>query len=120
MRSQPPGNSVSMRYSMALGTAKAERLRVAVNLLRVSDGVSMWTESLDMRAGDMFAIQDQLADQIASRLRVELAPVRTGPARRGTESAEAYEPVLEGPLLLWSARIYGAGAHELRHRDDPL
>ncbi len=99
---------------------EGERLRVAVNLLRVSDGVSMWTDSLDMRSGDMFAIQDQLAGQIASRLRVELAQMRTGPARRGTESAEAYRPVLEGPLLLWSARIFGADARELRHRDDPL
>ena len=75
---------------------EGERLRVAVNLLRVADGVSMWTESLDIRSGDMFAIQDQLAGQIASRLRVELAQVRTGSARRGTESAEAYDLYLKG------------------------
>ncbi len=73
-----------------------ERLRVAVNLLRVSDGVSLWTDSVDMRSGDMFAIQDQLASQIASRLRVELAHVQTGPARRGTESAEAYDLYAKG------------------------
>jgi len=73
-----------------------ERLRVAVNLLRVSDGVSLWTDSVDMRSGDIFAIQDQLAGQIASRLRVELAQAPTGPARRGTESAEAYDLYAKG------------------------
>jgi tetratricopeptide (TPR) repeat protein len=53
-----------------------------------------------MRAGDMFAIQDQLAGQIASRLRVELTQMQTGPARRGTESAEAYDLYEKGRFYL--------------------
>jgi len=85
---------------------EGERLRVAVNLLRVLDGVSMWTDSLDMRSGDMFAIQDQLAGQIASRLRVELVQMRTGSARRGTESAEAYDLYLKGRFYFGQRGIF--------------
>ena len=35
-----------------------DRLRVSVNLLRTSDGVSLWTDNFDMRMTDIFTIQD--------------------------------------------------------------
>src|SRR5256884_3791962 len=34
-----------------------DRLRVSVNLLRTSDGVSLWTDYFDMRSTDIFTIQ---------------------------------------------------------------
>ena len=49
-----------------------DRLRVSVNLLRVSDGVSLWTDNFDMRTADIFTIQDTVAQQVASRLRLQL------------------------------------------------
>ena len=39
------------------------RLRVSVNLLRTSDGASLWTESFDMRGDDIFTIQDSFASR---------------------------------------------------------
>jgi serine/threonine protein kinase len=45
-----------------------DRLRVSVNLLRTSDGASLWADSFDMPATDIFLIQDKVAQQVASRL----------------------------------------------------
>jgi eukaryotic-like serine/threonine-protein kinase len=49
-----------------------DRLRVSVNLLRTGDGASLWADSFDMRMADIFTIQDTVAQQVASRLRLQL------------------------------------------------
>ena len=51
-----------------------DRLRVSVNLLRTSDATSLWAERFDMRITDVFEIQDAVAQQVASRLRLRLDP----------------------------------------------
>ena len=49
-----------------------DRLRVSVNLLRTRDGASLWTDSFDLRMADIFTVQDTVAQQVASRLRLQL------------------------------------------------
>src|SRR4030095_5621588 len=49
-----------------------DRLRVSVNLLRVSDGASLWSDKFDMSMTDIFTIQDTVAQQVASRLQLQL------------------------------------------------
>ena len=68
---------------------------MSVNLVRTEDARSLWTDAIDVRAGDLFAIQDQLAGPMAAKLRAVLtsAPRRH---RRGTTSAVAYELYLKG------------------------
>ena len=46
-----------------------DRLRVSVNLLRVSDGASLWADNFDLRTSDIFEIQDRVAREVASHLR---------------------------------------------------
>lgn len=68
------------------------RLRVSVNLLRVNDGVSLWSESFDMRMTDVFAIQDSISQQVASRLQLKLTSAQQARfGKRYTSSSEAYE-----------------------------
>ena len=68
-----------------------DQLRVSVNLLRVSDGASLWAESFDMRFTDIFAIQDEVSKQVAGRLRLRLSPAeQTRLAKRHTTNPEAY------------------------------
>src|SRR5438876_6848922 len=43
-----------------------DRLRVSVNLLRTSDGASLWADNFDLRMTDIFTIQDSVAQQVAS------------------------------------------------------
>ncbi|MEP6947127.1 MAG: winged helix-turn-helix domain-containing protein [Acidobacteriota bacterium] len=45
-----------------------DRIRVSVNLLRTSDGVSLWSDSFDMQSADIFRIQDTVAQQVVTRL----------------------------------------------------
>ncbi|MGH8630019.1 MAG: hypothetical protein ACREU7_04535, partial [Burkholderiales bacterium] len=74
-----------------------DRLRVSVNLLRVSDGASLWAESFDLRLTDIFAIQDEVSQQVAARLRLKLSPDEHARlAKRYTASPEAYEHYLKG------------------------
>jgi TolB-like protein/predicted Ser/Thr protein kinase len=49
-----------------------DRLRVSVNLLRAGDGASLWADNFDMGMTDIFTIQDTVAQQVASRLRLQL------------------------------------------------
>jgi serine/threonine-protein kinase len=76
-----------------------DRLRVNVNLLRTSDGVSLWSNSFDLRMTDIFTIQDTVAQQVASHLRLQLdASQQAQLAKRYTSNAIAYELYLKGAL----------------------
>jgi TolB-like protein/Tfp pilus assembly protein PilF len=50
----------------------ANKLRVTVNLLRVDDGASVWSETFDTTNTDLFAIQDEIARQLAGRLHARI------------------------------------------------
>jgi DNA-binding winged helix-turn-helix (wHTH) protein/TolB-like protein len=74
-----------------------DRLRVSVNLLRVSDGISLWADNFDMRTSDIFTIQDTVAQQVASRLRLQLDPAPQARLnKRSTSNPIAYEYYVRG------------------------
>lgn len=73
-----------------------DRLRVSVNLLRTSDGASLWTDNFDMRASDIFTIQDKVAQQVATRL-LQLDPSQQARlTKRYTSNPIAYEFYVKG------------------------
>jgi serine/threonine-protein kinase len=49
-----------------------DRLRIAAELVRTSDGQSLWSESYDRTPNDVFAIQEEISRAIASALKVAL------------------------------------------------
>jgi serine/threonine protein kinase/TolB-like protein len=74
-----------------------ERLRVSVNLLRVSDGQSLWANKFDMQTTDIFTIQDTVAQQVASHVRLRLdASQQKRLTKRNTSNPIAYEFYLRG------------------------
>ena len=84
-----------------------ERLRVSVHVLRVENGTTLWTGTLEERATDLFAVQDAIGVQIAASLAPEL---NLGPAGAApdvsaplTRNPEAYEHYLRGRIL-WTRR----------------
>jgi len=82
------------------------RVRISVNLLRVSDGSSLWTERFDMRSDDIFILQDQVSDQLASRLRLQLdASRQVQRGRSGTRSMEAYDAYAKGQFYFGERRL---------------
>lgn len=74
-----------------------DRLRVSVNLLRVADGVSLWADRFDMRMTDIFTIQDTVAQQVASRLRLQLDSSQQARLKEQyTSNPTAYELYVKG------------------------
>lgn len=74
-----------------------DRLRVSVNLLRCSDGASLWTDSFEIRMADIFTMQDTVAQQVASRLRLQLDPAQQAQlTKHSTINPVAYEFYLKG------------------------
>src|SRR6185436_13334042 len=58
---------------------EGERLRVTVQLIKVSDGFHMWSGTYDRKMDDAFAIQTEIAGKVADVLKVKL---EMDPARR--------------------------------------
>ncbi len=82
------------------------RLRVTGNLLRRSDGASLWSDRFEANSGDIFAIQDTISDQLAERLRTRLANRAAPlPAHGGTKNPNAYDAYAKG-LYYFSERGY--------------
>src|SRR6266478_5440758 len=78
-----------------------DRLRVSVNLLRASDGASLWADSFDMNAADIFAIQDKVAEQVATRLQLRLdSTQKAGSNNKYPTNPIAYEFYIKGIFSL--------------------
>jgi TolB-like protein len=74
-----------------------DRLRVSVNLLRCDDGASLWADTFDIRMADIFTVQDTVAQQVASRLRLQLdASQRAQLTKHYTSNPVAYDYYLKG------------------------
>jgi TolB-like protein/Tfp pilus assembly protein PilF len=70
---------------------QGDRLRISAKLLRVGDGVELWSETFDGTDGDIFALQESIARQVASQLKVALnAGQRDRLVDAGTTNPVAY------------------------------
>jgi TolB-like protein/Flp pilus assembly protein TadD len=52
---------------------QGDRLRISAKLLRVSDGVELWSDTFDGTDADIFALQERIAQQVTSQLKVALS-----------------------------------------------
>jgi eukaryotic-like serine/threonine-protein kinase len=72
------------------------RLRVTTQLVDASDGYQIWSKRFDREMDDVFLVQDQIAETVASEMRAELgSPGETRPARHAA-SLPAYDAYLRG------------------------
>jgi DNA-binding winged helix-turn-helix (wHTH) protein/TolB-like protein/Tfp pilus assembly protein PilF len=84
--------------------AAAGRLRGTMRLLRVRDGATLWAESFDERAGDIFSLQDSISERVSGALALRLTEAqRTLLTRHDTEDVEAYHLYLKGRFF-WNKR----------------
>jgi len=74
-----------------------DRLRVTVQLVEVVTGYHRWSQRFDRRLDDVFAIQDEIAESVATSLRGNLLSRREKQALvRPPTRADAYEYYLRG------------------------
>ena len=67
------------------------RLRITAQLIQVSDGSHLWSETFDGSDADVFALQEKVARKVADELKVAMnlgAEARL--VNTGTENADAY------------------------------
>jgi len=86
---------LDVKFVVEGSVRKAEnRLRIAAQLIEAASDKHIWSCIYDRYLDDVFAIQDEIAQQIAAALQVKLLP-QVEPARI-TANVEAYEYFLRG------------------------
>ena len=70
------------------------RIRVTAQLIKVADGFHLWSERYDREMRDVFAMQDEITQAIATALRMKLSP-KAAPVRSYTPNLRAYEAYLK-------------------------
>lgn len=79
-----------------------DSLRISVELVDAADGRSLWRGKYDSRVSDVFAVQEEIAQSIATELSFELGP-RSALVSATTKDIEAYQQYLRGRLA-WGKR----------------
>src|SRR5207248_5296941 len=73
------------------------RLRVTAQLINVADGYQLWSERYDRQLEDVFAIRDEIAENIVRALRVVLGEdEKRALEKPRAENVKAYEYYLRG------------------------
>ena len=83
---------------------KGDQVRVSVQLIKAASDTHVWAERFDRKLTDIFAVESEIAKNIADKLRAELtgSEVQAIAARR-TENPEAYQLYLKGKFF-WNKR----------------
>ena len=72
-------------------------LRIGAELVDVATGTQLWGAQYDRKPGDIFAVQDDISNEISGKLRLQLThKEKKRLTRHHTENAEAYQLYLKG------------------------
>ena len=73
------------------------KIRVTAQLIDAADGYHLWSANFDRELGDIFVIQDEIAEQVVGSLQVTLlGDDATRLSRHPTDNVEAYNAYLLG------------------------
>lgn len=83
------------------------RLRVTTRLVNVADGYQLWSARYDKQMEDVFAIEDEIAENVARVLKTVLRVHSKGGAPRvpRTDEVMAYEYYIRGRQFLAATRL---------------
>lgn len=96
------------------------RVRVTVQLLRVSDGATLWGDQYDEDFTGIFALQDSISAQAARSLTVQLTGTQSALMRKHyTQNAEAYDLYLQGRYF-WNKRNEAGFRRAIEHFQQAL
>lgn len=72
-----------------------DRLRVTAQLVRAEDGTQQWSKTYDRSLSGLFAVQDEIAKDVAQALSVKLDVGTLNRAQGGTTNVEAHDGYLQ-------------------------
>ena len=97
-----------------------ENLRITAQLTSADDGRLVWSERYDRRLDDVFAIQDEIARTIVTKLRsTSYGEVVAAPSDRHTENVEAYGLYLRGRYA-WNKRTSDGVSEGIKYFEDAI
>jgi len=73
-----------------------ERMRVGAKLVDAREGFQTWSETYERPVADVFAVQREIAENVARALKLSLAAPPPGRVEHQPRSLEAYEAYLRG------------------------
>ena len=71
-----------------------DQLRITAQLVRADDGTHLWSKTYARELRDLFAVQDDIARDVAQALSVKLDAVTLNRAQGGTTNIDAYDRFL--------------------------
>jgi len=78
-----------------------DTIQVSADLTNVQDNTEIWGEHYERKASDILGLQEQIASDIAAKLRSKLSgDQKQQVAKQGTQNPEAYQPVSYTHLTL--------------------
>jgi adenylate cyclase len=92
------GRDLGVRYVLEGGVQRSgSRVRITAQLVDAGTGYHLWAERYDREVTDIFALQDEVTQQIVRAMAVRLTEVeRVRLGRPPTVAMEAYDLVLRG------------------------
>ena len=97
------GEQLGVYYLLEGSVRKsADRVRIAVALIKSGDGANVWSETYDRELKDIFAVQSEIAGAVAKQLKVALlghngqTAQLTTAATPSNQNVEAYNALLQG------------------------
>jgi TolB-like protein/Flp pilus assembly protein TadD len=97
------GEKLGVYYLLEGSVRKsADRVRIAVALIKSGDGANVWSETFDRELKDIFAVQSEIAGAVAKQLKVALLGNNGQAAQLATaatpsnQNVEAYNALLQG------------------------
>jgi TolB-like protein len=76
------------------------KLRITAQLINSKSGAHLWSQTYDRELKDVFAVQEEIAKDVAKALSVKLDVGETSRARGGTTNLVAYDKFLQARALL--------------------
>jgi TolB-like protein len=74
-----------------------DRVRITAQLVSVEDGYHLWSETYDRELNDIFAIQEEISNQVLQELQIRLIPEEKAELETvPTTDVEAYQLFLNG------------------------
>jgi adenylate cyclase len=92
------GKEFGVRYVLEGSVRKADnRVRITAQLVDALTGHHLWAERYDRPLRDIFALQDEITQQIVTTLKLQLTLWEQGYlVRKRTDNLEAYDAFLRG------------------------
>jgi len=104
------GHRLNARYLVEGSVQQAgEKLRITAQLIDTESGAQVWSIRFDKVRADIFAVQDEIAGQVAAAMKLSLDAEAAGRlAGQGTTNVNAYLAYLQGRSRLASASVSDA------------